>query len=105
MTTPAALPPFSGDDTTCPKCSNADAFTRYRPAGEHGSDEAAIFGPSTRGERLERTCARCDYVWDEALNPPKGDEGSIHIDVHPDPPHVAEAIRDIRRFGTPPTRH
>ncbi|MFF5984395.1 hypothetical protein ACFY78_36690 [Streptomyces olindensis] len=26
------------------------------------------------------------------------------IQVQPDPPHVAEAIRDIRRFGTPPHR-
>ncbi|WP_328425979.1 HIT family protein [Streptomyces sp. NBC_00443] len=26
------------------------------------------------------------------------------IYVRPDPPHVVEAIRDIRRFGTPPQR-
>jgi hypothetical protein len=70
MTEPAALPPFSGDDTTCPKCSQVGAFTRHRAAGEYGSDEHATFGPSDRGERLERACTRCDYVWDEALNPP-----------------------------------
>jgi len=29
---------------------------------------------------------------------------SIAITVQPDPPRVAEAIRDIRRFGTPPRR-
>lgn len=64
------LPPFSGDDTTCLKCSNIGAFTRHRKAGEHGSDEHTTFRPSERGERLERACARCEYVWDEALNPP-----------------------------------
>lgn len=104
VTMTAQLPPFSGDDTTCPKCSNPSAYTQHRKAGEHGSDEHATFGPSKRGERLERACARCDYVWDEALNPPKGNEGSVRIDVHPDPPHVADAIRDIRRNGPPPTR-
>ena len=29
---------------------------------------------------------------------------SVQIHVQPDPPHVAEAIRDVRRFGTPPPR-
>ncbi|MFI1954824.1 hypothetical protein ACH437_23750 [Streptomyces xinghaiensis] len=26
------LPPYSGDETQCAKCSNPDALTRYRPA-------------------------------------------------------------------------
>jgi len=65
-----ALPPFSGDNPTCPKCSHTSAYTRYRAAGEYSSDEPSRFGPSGKGERLERSCARCDHVWDEALNPP-----------------------------------
>ncbi|MET7321488.1 hypothetical protein [Streptomyces sp. NPDC005549] len=28
----------------------------------------------------------------------------MHIEFRPDPPHVADAIRDIRRNGPPPTR-
>jgi rubredoxin len=97
----AQLPPFSGDDTTCPKCSNTSAYTEHKEAGEPGANDVIGFAPE-RPERLERRCSRCDYVWDEALNPPKGSK--THIDVHPDPPHVAEAIRDIRRNGPPPTR-
>lgn len=29
---------------------------------------------------------------------------SVQVHVQPDPPHVAEAIRDVRRFGPPPHR-
>lgn len=61
MTKP--LPPFSGDDTQCPKCSNLGADTRWV--------DAEMLGPSyLQRERLERRCTRCDYTWDEALNPP-----------------------------------
>jgi hypothetical protein len=63
---PQPLPPFSGDDTQCPKCSNNGAFTKYQ--------EAEMLGPSyLQRERLQRCCARCDYTWDEALNPPTED--------------------------------
>ena len=64
------LPPFSGDTTTCPKCSHTQAVTRHRAAGEPGSRDPITFGRSPKGERLERECWRCDFVWDEALNPP-----------------------------------
>ncbi|MEH0402914.1 hypothetical protein ACFY7V_03745 [[Kitasatospora] papulosa] len=74
VTTPAAdgeqLPPFSGDDPLCAKCSNVDAFTDYRAAGEYGSDEPRRMMPSRKGERLERRCGRCSFTWDEALVPP-----------------------------------
>lgn len=30
---PKPLPPFSGDDTQCPKCSNNSAFTKYQEPG------------------------------------------------------------------------
>lgn len=65
------LPPFSGDNTTCPKCSHRGAATCHRAAGEHGSGDMPTLRPSAKGERLERECWRCDFVWDEALNPPK----------------------------------
>lgn len=31
-----------------------------------------------------------------------GKRSRAEITVHPDPPHVAEALRDVRRFGGPP---
>jgi hypothetical protein len=53
------LPPFSGDDTKCPKCGNEGCSTRWVPPG--------FTGPGgTRGECLERQCGRCDYAWAEA---------------------------------------
>lgn len=65
------LPPYSGDDTQCPKCSNIGAYTEHKKAGEPGSGSPIGIGLP---ERLERRCSRCDYEWDEALNPP--DQGT-----------------------------
>ena len=59
------LPPYSGDDTVCAKCGFAGASTHYRAAGERDVWKSKSRGPS-RGERMERECARCGYVWDEA---------------------------------------
>ncbi|MEU0671333.1 hypothetical protein ABZ330_00275 [Streptomyces sp. NPDC006172] len=67
MTTPESLPPFSGDDAKCPKCSNEGAFTEHKKAGVPRSDG---YGGMRLPERLERRCGRCDFTWDEALNPP-----------------------------------
>jgi hypothetical protein len=64
------LPPFSGDDPVCPKCSYAQAFTEYKPEGEPRSGRGSGMGEP---ERLERRCARCDFLWDESLNPPADD--------------------------------
>lgn len=61
------LPPFSGDDPLCPKCAHIGAHTAHRADGEHGSDQRPTYGRSARGERLERSCGRCGFVWDEAL--------------------------------------
>ncbi|MFI0827219.1 hypothetical protein ACH4Q7_22500 [Streptomyces roseolus] len=71
---PTPLPPYTGDDATCAKCAFPEARTRYRKAGSYRDDEMTLFGPSPRPERLERECLRCDYVWDEALNPPDAPE-------------------------------
>lgn len=57
------LPPYSGDDTQCTKCSNIGAYTEWKAAEGLGR---TVLKP----DRLRRRCARCDYEWDEALNPP-----------------------------------
>jgi hypothetical protein len=66
MTDP--LPPFSGDNPTCPKCAHTDAYTEYKPDGTPGTGSGSW--EAGFPERLERRCARCDYTWDEAINPP-----------------------------------
>lgn len=58
------LPPYSGEDAQCVKCSNTGAFTEWRPAESLGTTVL-------KAEHLRRQCTRCDYRWDEALNPPK----------------------------------
>lgn len=57
------LPPYTGDDAQCPKCSNVGAFTEWQDAYRMGAAELD-------SERLRRRCERCDFEWDEALNPP-----------------------------------
>ncbi|WP_434593404.1 hypothetical protein [Streptomyces sp. A5-4] len=68
------LPPFSGDETVCAMCSNLEAFTAYRPACldviEEFNNRLVRRGPLPK--RLERRCQRCDFQWDEALNPAPG---------------------------------
>lgn len=61
------LPPYTGDDTTCPKCAHQGAATAYRKEGEQRAGSFFAVGPSDRIERLERRCPRCGYIWDEAL--------------------------------------
>jgi hypothetical protein len=61
------LPPFSGDDTTCCKCSNEGALTRYIAENQPSCGLRVGLG---RPQRLERRCTRCGFEWDEAINPP-----------------------------------
>ncbi|MFD3844761.1 hypothetical protein ACFWVB_02575 [Streptomyces microflavus] len=66
------LPPYSSPDVKCAKCSNQGAFTKYRdalgrPFLEEHNGTTVYRGPLP--ERLERACERCDYTWDEALQP------------------------------------
>lgn len=68
MTT-APLPPYSGPNTTCPKCGHKGATAGYLGHGEcvHGRRNEVIgFSPN---ERLHRECWGCDYAWDEAISP------------------------------------
>lgn len=68
------LPPFSGDTPTCPKCSHNAAYTEYKPEGELRS--GTVGWGNGQPERLERRCARCDFIWDEAINPPTPKDGA-----------------------------
>ncbi|MFD4315046.1 hypothetical protein [Streptomyces sp. NPDC058548] len=74
--TPAlpVLPPFSGEETTCAKCSNFEARTTYRPAIAYKLMEfnGRMVPRGPLPERLERECRQCDYTWDEALHPAPG---------------------------------
>ncbi|WP_055693244.1 hypothetical protein [Streptomyces prasinopilosus] len=66
---PEPLPPFSGNETACPKCSYDQAYTEHKVKAEPRTDSELPWN-SDFPERLERRCARCDFIWDEALNPP-----------------------------------
>jgi hypothetical protein len=77
MTKSEALPPFSGDDTTCAKCGNKEAFTSYRERGTCLHDTAGGVYGFALNERLHRQCTHCDYAWDEAtVTPAARPEGS-----------------------------
>lgn len=67
------LPPFSGDDPTCPKCGNIGASTKYLAYGDciHPDRDDAVELTLADldlalNELLHRECRRCGYVWDEA---------------------------------------
>jgi len=63
------LPPFSGESALCAKCGNTGAETRHKEAGE--APEKGVHAMCDQWpERLERECSRCEYRWDEDLNPP-----------------------------------
>lgn len=67
------LPPYTGEETTCSKCSNSEAYTRYRPVQTlmlvvEWNGQLERRGPLP--ERLERECKNCDFKWDEDLCPP-----------------------------------
>lgn len=65
------LPPFSGDTPACPKCSSTTgAYTEYKASGESRSGSVS---QGEMPERLERRCVRCNFGWDEAINPPGQD--------------------------------
>jgi hypothetical protein len=71
--TATILPPYSGTETPCPKCSNPEADTRHQPALAPGMLLQSHGGRLRRGplpERLQRECQRCEFRWDEALCPP-----------------------------------
>ena len=64
------LPPYSGEDVTCPKCGHAGAHTTFLDHGEcqhsAGPGRVVILGVEPN-ERLHRECDNCSYAWDEAI--------------------------------------
>lgn len=62
------LPPFSGEEAPCTKCSYEGASVEYRPFGKclhDGSGFGRVVGTASN-ERLHRECVRCGHEWDEA---------------------------------------
>lgn len=68
------LPPYSGEETTCPKCSHPEAYTKHQRALALGmllrDDSAGTLRRGPLPERLRRECKSCEYSWDEDLCPP-----------------------------------
>lgn len=114
------LPPFSGNNPTCPKCGNVGATTRYtNQFGQGWMQYDYPEGPRIEGEHLVRECNRCGFAWPEAVIPAfkvavKPWEGGweLHIDgagvtqaEHPD--QFATMARDYitQTLGTTGTIH
>jgi hypothetical protein len=77
------LPPYSGTDALCAMCSHARASTRFQSERHRVMREfnGIVGRHATLTARLERQCERCDYQWDEALNPPTETEPVRAADV------------------------
>lgn len=67
------LPPYSGEETPCPKCSHPEAYTKHQHALAPATllrDDAGTLRRGPLPERLRRECKSCEYSWDEDLCPP-----------------------------------
>ncbi len=62
-----SLPPFSGDNPTCPKCGNEGASTTWMAYGRIDDERITLGNPDLWPERLHRECRRCSYSWGEAI--------------------------------------
>ena len=58
------LPAYSGANATCVKCGWRGADTAYKTS-ERTVDGCEIYA-AVPTPRLERSCRRCGYRWDEA---------------------------------------
>ena len=68
---PQDLPPYSGENPTCPKCRQVGAKTVYMARnvcvpGMNGQ-HILVEESAHLNERLHRQCWNCEYQWDEAL--------------------------------------
>lgn len=97
------LPPYSGPEACCAKCSNRGAYTQHRDAVAPEMLLRSDSGRLRRGplpERLERQCERCDFQWDESLCPPGCGmtvEALAHA-VHNATPYPVELDREVRTY-------
>jgi hypothetical protein len=65
-------PPYSGDDTTCPKCGGSVGQS-YQPAGTRWGGQGYMrYGQGP--EWLLRECLMCDYQWPEMCADAPGTE-------------------------------
>ncbi|MFJ2206003.1 hypothetical protein [Streptomyces microflavus] len=92
---PEPLPPYSGDDPLCAMCSHDLAYTQFR--AEQVRAQREFNGRMERHAvfpaRLERQCKRCEYQWDEALNPPPGPEPARPATVA----EISEALQNAHQ--------
>lgn len=67
MSAAQGLPPYSGDQPQCPKCSGTNAYTEYMTHGDchHWGTANVVIGVSLN-PRLHRACGNRGYLWDEA---------------------------------------
>jgi hypothetical protein len=86
------LPPYSGRETTCIKCSHTEADTQHKPPVRRGAWDYDGSGQLQIGplpERLERRCENCGFTWNEALCPPTAPPpGTCEV------PHATDAEED-----------
>lgn len=99
------LPPYSGDDTPCPKCRYLEASTTYRP--RLAAVLPQLFNGQCRTgrfpERMERQCGRCAYRWEEALPVDDQADGGLSVEdvvraLDDTTPYPIELRVDILRF-------
>lgn len=66
MTEPSEhLPPYSGEDVTCPKC-RGNVHTSYYPPGTRFVAPSMVKFARGHDEWLLRSCGSCSYSWPEA---------------------------------------
>ena len=73
------LPPYSWPRAVCAKCGWETASTQYVSRNEFASRPGYRFLNPFEVDRLERTCARCGYVWREACvaSPKENPDGGV----------------------------
>lgn len=58
-------PPFSGDDTSCPKCTDSMGKRWMPPSAQFVQGVGAVLGGGPGHEWLLRECGGCGYQWPE----------------------------------------
>ncbi|MEU8278213.1 hypothetical protein ACFYOK_37400 [Microbispora bryophytorum] len=87
-----ALPLYSGEDVTCPKCGNEGASTKFLSYGRCTHETETIVIGWEPNERLHRECTRCGHAWDE----------QTREQMCADPEHLPEECRYCEARGGRP---